>query len=303
MKTTDFSPYRRMMSDLAVPVLRRVLGSPRGVRGDGSVLVGASPALLLVADAPDQHAALSDGLRELVELDRTAKMSPDTAGVPVLHDPQGHAREFYFPLVLHLHLAAFSKLYETLSVHLWSTCEELMQQAAPRQIEAWASRPPPAIDTAFVLWQSLCLLDQADLAKRDADAELVDAVVHAIIEQPGPGGSLHPRDEGSAGESLDAWTYRELAGLHALTSLALSRRSAVWAERVRQITAYHLENTQPDNTTTEPWGIAGFLWSIHARSFGEQQLHDVQAGQGAMTPVTAMLLADAANALSIFESV
>ena len=291
-----------MMSDLAVPVLRRVLGSSRVRRGDGSVLVGAAPALLLVADAPDQHAALSDGLRELVELNRTAQMSPDTAGVPVLHDLQEHAREFYFPLVLHLHLAAFSKLYETLSVHLWSICEELMQQAAPRQIEAWASRPPPAIDTAFVLWQSLCLLDQADLAKRDADAELVDAVVHAIIEQPGPGGSLHPRDEGSAGESLDAWTYRELAGLHALTSLALARRSAVWAERVRQITAYHLENTQPDNTTTEPWGVAGFLWSVHARSFGEQQLHDVQAGQGAMTPVTAMLLADAANTLSVFES-
>jgi hypothetical protein len=321
MTAGDFSQYRKLMSDLAEPALRQAVRAKRDTRGERSVLLGAPAALLLVADAPGQHEALANGLRTLAAMQEQDGRRMEDGGkknaapppgpdpqppAPLLSDPLGHARDLYHPLVLHLHLAAFSKLYESLPVGLWSACEELVPRACEgvRAVEAWANRAPPPEKTALVLWESLCLHDQADLAKRDADAELVDTIVHAITARPGPGGSLHPRDEGPQGESLDAWTYRELTGLHALTNLAIARRSAAWAARVEEIALYHLNNTQPDNTTNEPWAVAGFLWSTKTRSFGEQQLHDATAhGAGEIGPVAAMLLADAANTLGAFEGV
>ncbi len=139
------------------------------------------------------------------------------------------------------------------------------------------------------------------MESRDVDAELVDAVVHTLVHNPGLELSLHPR---TTEESLDAWTYRELSGLHALAALALARRNAAWSRRVEEIATYHLANTQPDHTSTQPWGIFAFLWSPKTRSFAEQQLQDVTTfgatgGEG-LGAFSAMLLADAADALATF---
>jgi len=92
-----------------------------------------------------------------------------------------------------------------------------------------------------------------------------------------------------------------LVGLHALARLALLRRHKTWAKRVEEIAMYHLENTQPDNATNQPWGLFAFLWSAKTRSFAEQQMHDATAHSGgAVSPLAAMLLADAADCLAEF---
>ncbi|MEM9882254.1 MAG: hypothetical protein AAF800_04985 [Planctomycetota bacterium] len=115
-------------------------------------------------------------------------------------------------------------------------------------------------------------------------------------------GCLHPQ---SLDETPDHWTYRELAGLHALGALIASAGADApgrWRERAEQIAVYHQHHTQPDYTTYQPWALAVFFSYDETRPFAEQQLHDTQThlqiegGPGALLP--ALLLADAAASLA-----
>lgn len=286
MSGSDFSVWREALSRAAAPVLR-------GVKPDAAnVTLGTPAAMLLLENDATLHTSLAEGMRTLAMIGRAAK---DVW--PMVPDQQGHRRPVYHTLVLHLHLAAFTRRYEALSPGVWSACEDALPDATlpVRAVEQYAAAAPPPEVTDLVLWQSLCLLEQAIASGRDVDVEVVDGVVHGIVSRPGPGGSLHPRD---GEESLDAWTYRELCGLHALANLALLRRNRVWAGCVERVAMHHVENTQPDNTTTQPWAWFGFFWSPTTRGFAEQQMHDATT-QGVGT-VAAMLLADAADALSQF---
>lgn len=313
---TEFSRYREMIGTLARSGL-----AGAAVIDEPSVTWGAAPARMLLDASADAelYRGLTNGLTKLAQLSRGAGTGGDGgAGArveidqPKLRGPHGDYRGVYHPLVLHLHLRAFAKHYESLPVSLWSACESTLDDviAPMRGIEQTAAAETLEESIALTLWHALCLLDQAMLTRRDVDVELVDAAVHRLIARPGDGGSLHRFRDGPDGESLDAWTYRELIGVHALANLALHRRNKTWAARVREITRFHLENTQPDNTTSQPWGVFAFLWSEQTRSFAQQQLHDVSAAN-AMTqmddadpaPVnvlSALLLADAFDALSAF---
>ncbi|MEM6458641.1 MAG: hypothetical protein AAF710_04550 [Planctomycetota bacterium] len=115
-------------------------------------------------------------------------------------------------------------------------------------------------------------------------------------------GCLHPQ---SFDETPDHWTYRELAGLHALGALIESAGTDApgrWRQRAEEIAVYHQHHTQPDYTTYQPWALAVFFSYAETRPFAEQQLHDTQThlqiegGPGALLP--ALLLADAAASLA-----
>lgn len=293
MSGTDFSLWRDSLSRVASPVLR---GGCRAAEGEATVAVASPAALLLLSDETDLYPSLVEGFRTLAAVGRAAH----GRGVwPMLADAQGHTRGVYHALTLHLFLAAFTKRYETLPVGMWSACEDAMADAIlpARVVERYTDVAPPPESTDLVLWQALCVLEQALAAGRDVDVEVVDGVVHQIVSRPGRDGALHPMN---GDESLDAWTYRELCGLHALASLSLLRRNRAWAAHVERVAWHHVENTQPDNTTSQPWGWFGFFWSPKTRSFAEQQLHDATANDAGL--VAALLLADAANALSTFVS-
>lgn len=288
-----------MMSRPAATSLAAV-GSREGV------LLAVPAARLLLDDDPSLYPGLVEAVRSLSRTARGWQATPDRP-LPRLTDPSGHGRSVYWLLAVHLCVTAFGRCYEKLSPGLWGACEEGLQEAvAPaRWVEQYTSEPPPADRTAEALWSALCLLGQAGLASRDADIEWVEAVVHSVVKRPGPDGSLHPRiDAAGGGEvALDTWTYRELCGLHALANLALLRRNRAWASRVEQVAMHHLENTQPDHATGQPWGLFAFLWSSRTRGFGEQQLHDaaVLDGGAGSNAVTGMLLADAAAALTVLD--
>jgi hypothetical protein len=282
----EFSQYRAMVQG----ILEGVGSGVWGLGEEGSVTIGSPAARLLIKDGVALYPELAEGMRRLAAMGKGRERA-------MLCDSAGHAREVYHPLVLHLHLAAFLKHYESLPAPLWGACEEALPGAIEpaRFVEDFADKAPPPEGVAVVLWDALCLLEEGHLASRDVDVEVVDSAVHALLRRPGPEGALHPCGEE---DSLDAWTYRELTGLHALANLAIARRNQAWARRVQEVATYHLHNTQPDNTTTEPWALPAFLWSPSTRSFAEQQLHDAQTQK--MGPVGAMLLADAANTLSEF---
>ncbi|MGB1123831.1 MAG: hypothetical protein ACPG4Q_01375 [Phycisphaeraceae bacterium] len=101
---------------------------------------------------------------------------------------------------------------------------------------------------------------------------------------------------------IDAWTYRELVGLHGLYLHGLLRSDADRLHRAQQAATYHLGHTQPDYTTYQPWGLAAFAADPMTAVFAEQQLHDVathlsiEGPGGAVMP--ALLLADSAAAMS-----
>jgi hypothetical protein len=250
--------------------------------------LGLAAARLLLRDDPAQHEAMA---ASIVTLSRLSELGD-------LADGGGHRRPIYLPLVLHLNLQAFARRYESLTPALWSQCESAWPAAIEplRVAEQFSDQPPPGAILDVVLWQALCLMQWGLAMSRDTDLEYLDSVVHQVVSRPGAGGSLHARQPR---ESLDAWTYRELAGLHALANLALLRRSAPWSRRVEQVALYHLENTQPDNTTNQPWGVFAFLWSSQTRSFAEQQLHDATTN-AAGDVIAALLLADAAASLGQF---
>jgi hypothetical protein len=128
-----------------------------------------------------------------------------------------------------------------------------------------------------------------------ADAA-VDALRQAVAGQD-DAGRLHSLDVST---NLDTFVYDELAALHALGALTArlpepeARAAAAAAARCA---AYHVANTQPDNTTHEPWGLAVFAVRAATAPFAEQQLHDartlVARRAGPAPGLLAGLLADA----------
>lgn len=297
MATQDFNEYGRRLSAMALPALRTAAQAPGA---PDSVTLGGAPAVLLLADEPTLYSALAGGFTALAALAQRA----GDLGYIRLRDQAGHTRDVYYPFVAHLHLAAFRKRYESLPVSVWGACEDAVLPIVEplRLAENFTSTPPPAALSALVLWCSLCLFEEADVLSRDVDAEFVDSVVHSVIRRPGTDGALAPQ---GADESPDAWTYHELVGLHALANLALLRNDKDWAARVREIAQHHLAVTQPDHFTNQPWGVFAFAWNDSTRSFADQQVHDAtahaaMAGDGGLSVMAAMLLADSAAAFARF---
>jgi hypothetical protein len=285
------------------------LASARGPESEGagpadpvaaSVLAGVLPAQQLLAAQPHDYAACTHSLwADSTGAIALAVHSARGARMPWLVDAAGHGRDVYFPLVVHLNFAALRCRAASLSPEDQFVIRQALEAALAAQRLLLAAYRPEIESgrTAWALWVALNLAEAAAVGGRAEDQALSEAAVTAVLSRPGPGGSLHPLE---ASQALDAWTYDELAGLHALANLAMLARNSGWARRVEEVARYHLENTQPDNTTNQPWGVLAFAWSAGTRSFAEQQLHDATA-HGALTGLgrglAGMLLADAAAGL------
>lgn len=186
------------------------------------------------------------------------------------------------PVVTDLH-GSTRPVYLSFMIHLLAVAGENIADLPSRVMQTSTHQP---LDAAPVLWDALVQLDSAKPRE-------IGNRVEAVLAVPGQEGSLHRMAED---ESLDGWTFDELTGLHALTHLAIRMNQPRWLGRVKEIARYHLENSQPDNTTTQPWALPAFLLSPDTHSFAEQQLHDAatQARQqgGASRLVTGLILAD-----------
>jgi len=252
----------------------------------------ALPAARILLGANDETAR-ADLRRSLQALADAATQSTDP--LPLLTDGVGHTREVYFPLVLHLHAQALGLLPADTQTEL----QMLASAAAP--LDAFddnASHPPPTGQVAAVLWRSLV---RAEIGRLTGDAFTSAAAlgtIHRIANEPGKDGALHAL---GLDDLLDSWTYRELAGLHALHAAAQGMGDVSLQARCGQIAAFHLGHTQPDYTTYQPWGLSCFAYDELTVLFAEQQLHDVathlsvEGPGGALLP--ALLLAEAAAAM------
>ncbi|MFI4859970.1 MAG: hypothetical protein ACIAXF_04730 [Phycisphaerales bacterium JB063] len=263
-------------------------------------MLHAAPAARVLLGA-DDSATLDHLADQLLAL---ASAAADPAHPPELTDGQGHHRPVYGPLCVHLMLSA-------LAVQ--------RSQVVERLGDAWASRVSPimtpirasrvedaelddaelmALPINTLLWRALCELEWALLTNQAFDGALAMRVIERVQNLVGADGALHPQ---TADDTPDAWVYRELTGLHALHLASQVGRGAGWAARCAQVSAYHLDHTQPDYTTYQPWALSAFAEGESTAVFAEQQLHDVQTHLaiegpgGALLP--GLLLADAAASL------
>ncbi len=114
-----------------------------------------------------------------------------------------------------------------------------------------------------------------------------EPIERLILSQTTAGHFLNP----TANDNLESWWYSELILLHAMGTFAAITRSAQAFTTVHKAATYHLNETQPDHATNEPWAIFPFLLQAETRSLADQLLHNAR-----MMPATAtslMLLADA----------
>ena len=71
------------------------------------------------------------------------------------------------------------------------------------------------------------------------------------------------------------------------------------ARAVRRATRFHLNETQPDHATAQPWGLFAFVWNPPTRPLADQLLH-ADATARTIDGVSLILLADALYCLRLF---
>ena len=105
--------------------------------------------------------------------------------------------------------------------------------------------------------------------------------------------------------AIEVWAECELAALHALHRLARESGAAGEAlrARVREAAMWHLEHTQPDNSTNRPWALHVFLLlddpSGEGALYAETLLHNMTATDARNEPISRWIVADAARELRL----
>lgn len=110
-----------------------------------------------------------------------------------------------------------------------------------------------------------------------------------LADQQRPSGEFLPADNSKNPESR--W-YEELVALHAAASYAVRSPSEKINNAVRRSAEFHLNETQPDHATAQPWGLLAFIQ--HATPLADQVLHAMQMQYtGQIEGIPLLLLADA----------
>ena len=107
--------------------------------------------------------------------------------------------------------------------------------------------------------------------------------------------------------AIEVWAECELAALHALHRLSRGSADARLRDRVQEAVRWHLEHTQPDNSTNRPWARHVFLLaddavcggSGDAALYAETLLHNMSATEARNEPLSRWILADAARELRL----
>lgn len=105
--------------------------------------------------------------------------------------------------------------------------------------------------------------------------------------------------------AIEVWAECELSSLHALHRLCRlgSPAADAWRRRLDDAVRWHLEHTQPDNSTNRPWAIHVFILAglrePDAGLYAETLLGNMQATDARSEPLSRWILADAAAELRL----
>ncbi len=212
-------------------------------------------------------------------------------------DGMGHVRPVYGALYAHVLLQALAYAHpvtvETVCEHneAAQVGEKLMALLCGARLGAW--RNSQEDDVAMVPWLNVLSADHARVLAQGFTHQAENAL-DAVLPAAEHGGALHLQ---GAGDTQDAWVYRELTALQALDTLVQWTGDGALLARVKAACLYHQTHTQTDYTTYQPWGLRAFLRVPETHSMAEQQLHDVAAhfaiegAPGAAVPAVLLALA------------
>jgi hypothetical protein len=223
-------------------------------------------------------------------------------------DRAGHHRPVYRGLLVYACLQAFRVVYETLPRSEFGRWEEGLRpwcdllEAELGNIDlpmtgAIAGRGSRATEAA---WIALALFVAGKIFVRDAWTDLAaDAFGRLTRGQQANGALL----ASTAADNPETTWYDELVLLHAAASYAVQAEDRGVAAAVQRATQYHLNETQPDHATTQPWGVFAFIWNRKTQPLADQVLHAAftQHPEG-LDGVSMILLADALLCLRLFDS-
>jgi hypothetical protein len=207
--------------------------------------------------------------------------APAAARLRVI-DARGHERAPYAGLLLYAWRVTFGRIERQLSTE--------QRGRWIQAFTAWADRPEGSEDIGGRAWWSLATNGAWSSPPRESNT------LERLIADQQPSGAFLPPDRSRNPEMT--W-YQELVTLHALGAYAVREFDFEDAEHATLRAAeFHLDETQPDHATSEPWGLLAFILKPATRSLAEQMLHTVRVlyPDGA-TGVAAILLADVLGCL------
>jgi hypothetical protein len=222
----------------------------------------------------------------------------------IVVDRAGHARRAYPGLLLYSWAQAFRLSTRDDAVKIWRD----PLRAWGRQIEedvrgfSWPLGGLPARrgdEATEAVWGALALYALASPLDEPAWTDLAaDRFGRLGAGQQFSGALLRA----GASDNPETRWYHELVLLHAAASYASQSNDALVTASVMQAADYHLNETQPDHASSQPWALLAFIWRHEARPLADQMLHALQVQQP-QSPggVPSLLLADALYCLRLLK--
>jgi len=267
-------------------VARRVTGGR--VVGARTPMEAALAFGVVLVDGPEKIAG------------RIGAPGAETGPAAGLADVLGHRRTEYRGLVAYAIGQVAGLVRGYLTARDWSQWErglaawaEVLSEPQGGGVGSIAARDGAA--AAGRAWDALARFAIGRALGRESMAHRAGAALRGLAKrQTGAGPFLLA----TASDNPEAHWYHELVILHALASYAAQGHDeAVWAA-VRRNAAFHLNETQPDHATNQPWGLIAFVGDPATRPIADGMLHAASAlagatGGEARSAVTSILLADA----------
>ena len=242
--------------------------------------------------------AIVERLIELANSDRLASLA--------VVDRGGHRRPIYTGLLVYAWLQTYRIAHGTLAAStlgrweggLRPWCDMLESKLSNVD---WPKTGMPAsrgAKAAEAVWMALALFVAGKVFVRDAWLDLASDTFGKLVRGDANRSTFLLALPSDNPETL--W-YHELVILHAAASYAVQAEDRTLAAAVARNAAFHLNETQPDHATAQPWALFPFIQNPATRSLADQMLHTAAmqhpAGDDA---VTLMLLADALYCLRLF---
>jgi hypothetical protein len=222
-------------------------------------------------------------------------------------DRAGHQRPVYRPLLIYSWLQAFRLGYELLPRSEFGRWEEA-SRAWCDDLEfrlgefLWPAAEAPASigdRVTEACWIALALQVAGKVFIRDAWTDLAADVFGKLARRQRDTGAFLAA---ALSDNPETHWFHELAILHAAASYAVQNEDRALASAVARSTRLHLNETQPDHATNQPWGLFAFLWNPDTQPMADGMLHTLKMSPQSsnVSPLTLMLLADALYCVRLF---
>lgn len=212
-----------------------------------------------------------------------------------VYDGCGHARRAYGGLLCYAALQALAASDRNLL--------DEQADAAARWIDATGSalevqlaslrEALPAADgdaTASLAWWALAVFRGGELLDDPRGVAASHRAMRAVATRQHDSGCYLTAEARDNPETL--W-FHELQIAHAVGSYAMQSGDAELQRSAARAAQYHMEETQPDHATNQPWGLSAFLVDTQTHIMAEGLLHAATVQHpGRLDAVTLILLAD-----------